>query len=399
MTIHFSRSTKLMCTGIVLSLGWFVLESCDCDETKEEQYPGFWVSCINNKPTLMTYNGDNASVVTSDPAGNFNPAQYDCSHSGSPAYKGSEATSPFQISSPSGPGGSARKGHATGSGIPYLPQQWQVLPFIPHVPVSSTPPTCDSTYPDIFQTNHTNALVTRVSTCPFQIKATIPVATRPLQVVITPDGSTAVVTSFDNAVNFIDLSTNKVTNTLMTDISVNPNGVAISPDGSRVYITSFNPDNSVVLVIDMPTHNILATIPTIVYPQGATLTPDGSQLWITSPLAGSVDVIDTLTNTSVTRLNIAQTTDVAFNATGTRAYLTNQVGSTGQVVVVNTGTYQTMNTYTVGNGPADISMYYGNQFLVVNNNGDGSITVIDLVKGTQSTVAVGASVSGISFVH
>jgi hypothetical protein len=390
-----------MCAGIALSLGWFVLESCDCDESKEDQYPGFWVACIDNKPTLMTYNGNTPTVVSTDPAGNFNPSEYDCSHSGSPQYKGSEATAPFQSSSPGGPGGIAQKPHATGSGtVGYVPQPLRIMPFVPRVPPPATPG-CDSTFPDILQTVHTNALVTRISTCPFAIKATIPVVTRPLQVMVTPDGSTALVTSFDNAVNFIDLATNKVTYTLMTDPSVNPHGLAISPDGSHAYVTSFNAFNSVVLVIDLASHQILATMQTIQYPQGATLTPDGSQLWITSPLAQSVDVFDTLTNTRVISLNIGQTIDIAFNSTGTHAYITTGATIPGSVVAVDTSTYQILNTYTVGVGPSDITMSYADQFLVVNNNGDGTISVIDLQKGVVVTTKLGVNSvpSGIAFVH
>jgi|CZKS01.1.fsa_nt_gi DNA-binding beta-propeller fold protein YncE len=400
MTFRLSGSTKFMCAGIALSLGWFVLESCDCDETKEDQFPGFWVACIDNKPTLMSYSGNTATIVSSDPAGSFNPAEYDCSHSGSPQYKDSESTAPFQSSSPSGPGGFERKPHATGSGtVAYVPQQLRILPFVPRVPPPATP-NCDSTFPDVFQTDHSEALVTRFSTCPFAMKVAIPVVTRPLQVAVTPDGSTALVTSFDNAVNFIDLATNKVTYTLMTDPSINPHGLAISPDGTHAYISSFN-TNGVIAVIDLGTRQITTTIPTISYAQGLTLTPDGSQLWVTSPYAASVDIFDTLTNTRVTGLNIAQTSDVAFNSTGTRAYVTTSATIPGSVVVVDTSTYQTITSYTVGLSPIDIQMSYADQFLVVNNNGDGSISVIDLQKGAVVTTQLGgnSAPSGIAFVH
>lgn len=401
MKIHLATSTKLMGMGIALSLGWFLLESCDCDNTKEQDFPGFWVACVDNKPTLMTYNDNNATVVSTDPAGNFNPAEYDCSHAGSPQYKGSESSSPFKISSPAGPGGYARP-RAAGDVSAFLPQRLRPLPFMPDVPQPSTPPACDSTYPDVLQTVHSQALVTRVSTCPFQIKATIQVAARPLQVAVTPDGSTAIVTSFDNAVNFISLATNQVVFTLNTDPSINPQGIAISSDGTRAYVTSFTNTNPVVLVLDITTvtsPKIIATIPTITYPSGATLTPDNSQLWITSPLASSVDVIDTLTNTDVTGLGIGLSTDVAFNSTGTRAYVTSTSGTPGTVVEVDTATFQTLKTYTVGANPGDISMAYGDQFLVVNNTTDGSVSVIDLVKNTVVTNKVGSTISGIAFVH
>ena len=242
--------------------------------------------------------------------------------------------------------------------------------------------------------------MTRISTCPFKIKVSIPVVTRPLQVVMTPDGSSALVTSFDNAVNFIDLATNTVTYTLMTDPSINPNGLAISPDGTRAYITSFN-TNGGVAVIDLASRTIIATLSTNAYPQGVTITPDGSEIWITYPLGSSVDIFDTLSNTYVTGLNIGETTDIAFNSTGTRAYITSQATTPGSVVVVDTSSYQTLSTYTVGLGASDIKMSYGDQFLVVNNDAGGSISVIDLKKDAVVTTQLGgnSAPSGIAFVH
>ena len=321
MKTRIKPSLKLMGATVAISLGWILLTGDDCDplgcnETKEQKFPGFWIACINDAPTLMTYNGDNPTIVSTTPAGTFNPSDWDCSHPNSPPYKGSETTPPFQVSSPEGPApGRAIRPKANAAPVSaFIPRQVLDLPFVPKYPA---PTTCDPSWPDVFQTIHTNAEVTRISTCPFQIKATIPVQTRPLQVKVTPDGSTLLVTSFDNAVTFINLKTNQVTYTLNTDPDVNPHGLAISPDGSTAYITSFNPDNSVVQVIDIASRKVTATIPTITYPQGATLTPDGSQLWITSPYASVVDIIDTLTNTDVTQLDISDTTDVAFNSRGT----------------------------------------------------------------------------------
>jgi DNA-binding beta-propeller fold protein YncE len=399
MTLRLSSSTKFMCAGIALSLGWFVLESCDCDKTKEDNFPGFWITCIGNKPTMMTYNGDNPLVITSDPSGSFDPKQWDCSTPGSPPQPKPGAPA-LKTGTPSGPGGFARKPHATPSGAAaYLPQQLRDLPFLPNVPPSANS-VCDASFPDVFQTVHTQALVTRISTCPFSIKTTIPVVTRPLQVVMTPDGSTALVTSFDNAVNFIDLATNTVTYTLRTDPSFNPDGLAISPDGTRAYITSFN-TNGGLDVIDLASRTIIATLATNAYPQGVAITPDGSQLWVTYPLGASVDIFDTLSNTHVTGLNVGETTDIAFNSTGTRAYITSQATTPGSVVVVDTSSYQILNTYTVGLGPTNISMSYADRFLVVNNNLEGSITVVDLTKSAVVTTKVGANSApaGISWVH
>jgi DNA-binding beta-propeller fold protein YncE len=241
------------------------------------------------------------------------------------------------------------------------------------------------------------------------VKTVIPLVnnTNSLQVAITPDGSTAIVTSFDSQVNFIDLSSNTVTQTVLLDSSLNPDGIDISPDGTKAYITSFNNNSPtpVVLVMDLTQASkpIIAQVPTVQYPQGAFLTPDGSQLWVTAPLTFDMAVIDTLTNTNIINLAIPNTTGVAFNATGTLAYITSGsgqgAGQQGKVYVVNTANFQTVTTYTVGASPSDITMSYGDQWLVVNNNADGSISVIDLQQNAVKTTQLGTNVWGTAFVH
>jgi YVTN family beta-propeller protein len=44
-------------------------------------------------------------------------------------------------------------------------------------------------------------------------------------------------------------------------------------------------------------------------------------------------------------------------------------------------------------------MAYGNQWLVVNNNADNSISVIDLLQNAVKTVQVGGTPSGIAWMH
>jgi hypothetical protein len=385
----------MMVTGLAISLGWILFEGCPCEETKQDKFPGSWVTCVGNTPTLMRYSGDVPVAIQGAPS--FNVKDWDCSNPNSPKYQKSMAA-PYPTSTYSG-GPASVKGPrtATTNTSSFLQRQLRSLPFMPPIP-QDTSTACDPSFPDVLHPVHINAEVTRISTCPFQIKAIIPVVSRPLQIEITPDGGTALVTSFDNAVNFIDLATNKVTFTLTTDPTINPNGIAISPDGARAYVTSFNTDMPVVLVIDLAARRVVTTIQTIQFPQGATLTPDGSQLWVSSPLAGAVQVIDTLTNTPVTQLAVGQSTGIAFNSTGTRAYITTAASSPGFVVVVDTATYQRIKSYPVGNGPTDIAMSYADEYLVVNNEAGQSVTVIDLIQDKVVTTALSGAPAGIAFV-
>ena len=44
-------------------------------------------------------------------------------------------------------------------------------------------------------------------------------------------------------------------------------------------------------------------------------------------------------------------------------------------------------------------MSYGNEFLIVNNNGESSISIIDLKQKAVKTAQVGANPTGISFMR
>jgi DNA-binding beta-propeller fold protein YncE len=187
----------------------------------------------------------------------------------------------------------------------------------------------------------------------------------------------------------------------MMPSGVTPNGLAISPDGTTAYIGNFTTPGQSIVVMNIASQTITATIPTsVAYPSGLTLTPDGSQLWIASPLGSVTEIVDTLSQTTVSRLNVQQSVDIAFNSTGTIAYVTSDSSTPGKVFVVDASTYQILSTYAVGNGPSDISMSYGDQFLVVNNDYDGTVSVIDLTLDMVITSAqLGTSVSGIAFVQ
>ena len=152
------------------------------------------------------------------------------------------------------------------------------VPFPPlyssTVPLS--PVTCDpSRNANALIVNHTASAVTRVDACTGTVLATISVTSNPLQVAQTPDASTALVTSFDGALTFIDLNTNQVAYKL--DLSQYfPSGLAISSDGSLAYVTSFDDVTAALLVIDIAKRSIVQTVPLTGYPQSVFLTPNGS---------------------------------------------------------------------------------------------------------------------------
>lgn len=293
---------------------------------------------------------------------------------------------------------------AFGAGLAaYLPTVLLDLPFSPLRSASDTPPTgCDPSQPDVIQVDHDNAAVARIATCLFQAKTTIRVVSRPLQIEITPDGQTALVTSFDNAVNFIDLNSNQVTFTLQTGSSINPNGIAVSPDGKTAYITSFVPNGAVVAKIDLASRSIVATLPVDPYPQNLFLSPDGSQLFVTFPYENEVGIIDTFTFTMAYSFSIPAPRGIAFSRTGT-AYIA-AAGNPdnailGSVMKFDTNSFQLGPTYQVGLGPNDIAVLYGDQYVVTVNYEGQSISTIDTVSGSVGTTPLGTRAAGLSILH
>ena len=275
---------------------------------------------------------------------------------------------------------------AASATYPYIAHPVLALPFTVFVN-QPLQPACDATSPDVFQVNYLASTLTRISTCPIQVKARIPVASAPLQVALTPDGSAAVVTSFSNAVNFIDLKSNQVVYTLLTDGNTNPSGVAISPDGKFAYITSFNTQNGNVQVIDLTSRSIVASIPVGAYPQSAFLTPDGSQLYVTLPLGNTVFIVDTLTRTVAGGVSVPSPFGIAFNSTGTRAFIASAGGNpNGTLQVVDTATLQVVASYPVGVSPVDVKITYGDRYVVVTNNGSDTVSVINTALGTVQTI-------------
>ena len=101
----------------------------------------------------------------------------------------------------------------------------------------------------------------------------IPVGSGPFGIAITPDGTTAYVTSgnVDN-VTVIDMATNTVVGSPIP-VGRRPRGIAITPDAATAYVV--NNGSYDVSVIDLTTNTVTATIAVGDDPQGIAITPGG----------------------------------------------------------------------------------------------------------------------------
>jgi DNA-binding beta-propeller fold protein YncE len=258
----------------------------------------------------------------------------------------------------------------------------RALPFPPDYSPSlltALPPCNPSTATQIFQVSHSSASVTHFNSCNLQVIATIPVQSRPLQVAITPDDRLAIVTSFDNAITLIDTSTNAVVSVINPGISAS--GIAISPDGTRAYVTNFTAGNlgSGVAVVDIQHGQVLSMIHTDAYPQSVFLSPDGSVAYVTFPFGNRVQLIDTLTGTISGSLQIGATYGVAFNSTGTQAFITSQ--QTNDVKMVSTKDNSILASFPLSVPPDEVRITPDDQWLFVNSYLGNATIIINPATG------------------
>lgn len=390
----------------VLGLIFVLLFAANCSCQKDPVDPQhYWVICQDSP------GGTHQPVLTNGKETRlsgqlFDPTQWSCPDtSNSPIWVGSGKP----VYSTNGPKTNSVRGRAgraaLGPGLAaYLPALLLDLPFPAlRAGTEATDLNCDPSQPDVLQVNHDRSTVNRISTCPFRAVATIPVASRPLQIAITPDGTTALVTSFDNVVNFINLGSNQVTFSLRTG-NINPDGIVITPDGAFAYITNFVPGSDASIAkIDLTSRSIVQMLPARSgYPQNVFLSPDGEQLYVTYPFGNLVQIIDTLTNSETTALSVPSPRGIGFNSKGTKAYIASASstdGASGTVEVLNTNTFQVETMYKVGLGPNDVAVLYGDQFVVTSNYEGKSISKIDTVGGNVQTTPLNGQISGLSIVR
>ncbi len=274
------------------------------------------------------------------------------------------------------------------------------LPFLPMNPSNVTSPACTpSASPDVLVVNQGNGSLTRLTTCPLAVTALISLlGSNPMEVAVTPDGSTALVTMYSGSIEFINLATNTVSFTMNLPANVSPSGIAITPDGTQAYVTNYVAGAGSVLVINIATRSIVATLPMPAWPQNAFITPDGAQLYITFPIGTAMSVIDTLTNTVATTVNIAATYGIAFNPTGTTAYVATQ-SPNGYVFAVSTSTFKTLTQYQVGVGPNDVLMPFGGRYVYVTNYTSQQLSVIDTLTGSVTNTNLDGAPLGLTLIQ
>lgn len=324
--------------------------------------------CESSVLTLYTYTATAATRAATNITCNPNPA-VDANGNGAPA--------PNSMAAP-----------VNAYTLPY--RELGVIPFT-STPVTPQVSCFTAADPTAFTLDRTNGLLTRSDICTAQVIAPIKVISRPSQVRITPDGSTAIVTSYDNGITFIDTSTNQISAILQPVIFAS--GVAIASDGSYALVTNYDDAAPYLAIVDIPSQSITGKIPLdLPFPQSVFLNPDSTLAWVTYPASNTVEAIDMLSGTVTRSLSINSPCDVVFNPTGTTAYVSSGAGS---IQIIDTATYSTTSSVKTAAGTCDIQISADGHLVTANNYLAGSTTVFDArTPGTAVTIPGGTKPHG-----
>lgn len=218
-------------------------------------------------------------------------------------------------------------------------------------------------------------------------------------------------------------------------VGTGPTHPIASRDGQRVYVT--NTDEGSVSVIDTASWEVVATVTNLPEPHDGELTPDGSLLYLATSGNSTMTVVDTKS------LEVTQTFAVGAKPRGLAvggengeiAYVSNKGDGTlsiinvlqGQVTTVPVGkgihalrvspdsstVYAALSnenavavidgasgelrqTILVGAKPEQLDLSADGAWLFVSNNGDATLSIIDLIRGTVvHTIAVGKGAYGV----
>ena len=199
----------------------------------------------------------------------------------------------------------------------------------------------------------TNSIQERVTLATGQ---PLPQGPNPQGIVISPDGQLLYLANnfADGTVTVRDLVTRQEIANIANAPGAIPTGIAASPDGLKAYLAFAGPN--VLMVFDVASRQVTATIPVGATPTGVVVAPNGLRIYVTNTADNSVTVIDSATNLVQATLSpgLSLPAGIAISPDGTRFYVANKGNNT--VTVMRTGDFAVEASIPLGAEPVGIAI-------------------------------------------
>src|SRR5437867_10145271 len=233
----------------------------------------------------------------------------------------------------------------------------------------------------------------------------------PHMVMMSPDGRYVVTGGTRaNKAYIIDARTLELVKVIPVDIA--PEHLAFSPDGRWYY--QGNPEGDSISVIDMLSLTKIKTIPGLVEPLNVTFLPDGSKAYVGNYGAHWVGVIDVRRHELLKKIQVADVPGVAkldpdkylgeikginiAAPSNDGRYLYAADGDLGVVGKIDPREDRIVKVIRVGQNPWRIYMSHDGKYAITPNNGDQTISIIDLqADKVAATLEAGPDMTGVNF--
>jgi YVTN family beta-propeller protein len=233
----------------------------------------------------------------------------------------------------------------------------------------------------------------------------------PHMVMMSPDGRYVVTGGTRaNKAYIIDARTLQLVKIIPVDIA--PEHLAFSPDGRWYY--QGNPQGDSISVIDMVSLTKIKTIPGFAEPLNVTFSPDGSKAYVGNYGAHWVGVIDVRRHELLKKIQVADVPGMAkldpakylgeikginiAAPTNDGRFLYAADGDLGVVGVIDPREDKVIKVIRVGPDPWRIYMSHDGKYAITPNNGDQTISIIDLAANkVAATLEAGPNMTGVNF--
>jgi YVTN family beta-propeller protein len=230
-----------------------------------------------------------------------------------------------------------------------------------------------------------------------QLKKKISGGSDPEEFSLSKDGTQLYVSNEDvKAASVINIASGKVEHII--PVGQEPEGVASAPDGKRFYVTCEAGGD--IYAVETQGYTIVGHFKVNVRPRSMDFVPGSAIGLIPSESTGELNVIDTAKLSVVKVITLPPTSrpmSVKVSLSGAKVYVSN--GRAGTIAVLDSHTYELLNSIKVGTRPWGIALSLDGKFLYSANGPSNDVSVVDLATEKEiARVKAGSSPWGVAVV-
>lgn len=214
---------------------------------------------------------------------------------------------------------------------------------------------------------------------------------------LSKDGTRLYVSNEDvKTASVINIASGKVEHIIL--VGQEPEGVATTPDGKQFYVTC--EAGGEIFVVDVATYKTVGQFKVNVRPRSVDFLPGAGIGFIPSESFAQLNVIDTVHFKVLKIINLpagSRPERVRVAPDGRKVYVSN--GRSGTVSVLDSRSYELLNSIKVGTRPWGIAISPDGKYLFSANGPSNDVSVVDLATDKEvSRVKAGASPWGLAIV-